>query len=109
MGSPDERRLTASAGVAASGIRALGSVYYENNSNIIIVACALGMGVIPIAVPDFYEEFPGWCNVIFESGISAAAITAVLLNIVFNVIGRPGDTGEPVLAEAQAGGTNAGH
>ena len=95
--------------VAASGIRALGKVYYENNSNIIIVACALGMGVIPIAVPDFYEEFPGWFNVIFESGISAAAITAVLLNIVFNVIGRPRDTGEPVLADAQASGANAGH
>ena len=97
--------------VAASGIRALGRVYYEDNSNLIIVACALGMGVIPIAVPEFYEEFPTWFNVIFESGISAAAITAVLLNIVFNIVGRGGEE-EPVLAEASAPGSgrpNAEH
>ena len=62
--------------VAASGIRTLSRVDYEGNANLVIVAAALGMGVIPIAVPGFYEHFPTWFQVIFESGISAAAITA---------------------------------
>ena len=90
--------------VAASGIRALGKVDYDGNANIVIVACALGMGIIPIAVPGFYEEFPSWFQVIFDSGISAAAITAVLLNIVFNIVGRSEDTEGPIFAEAPAPG-----
>jgi len=44
----------------------------------------LGMGVIPIAVPEFYDEFPTWFQVIFDSGISAVAITAILPNLLFN-------------------------
>ena len=48
------------ATVAASGIRALSRVNYEGNNNLIIVALSIGMGVIPIAVPTFYEHFPSW-------------------------------------------------
>jgi uric acid transporter len=90
--------------VAASGIRALSRVDYEGNANLVIVAVALGMGVLPIAVPEFYEEFPAWFATIFESGISAAAVTAVLLNLLFNVVGRrAGDEG-PIAAEGPTPG-----
>ena len=73
---------------------------YEGNANLMIVAVALGMGVLPIAVPDFYEEFPAWFGTIFESGISAAAVTAVLLNLLFNVAGKEADEEGPIVAEA---------
>ena len=73
------------ATVAASGIKALSRVSYEGNNNLIIVALSIGMGVIPIAVPTFYEHFPSWFQTIFDSGISSAAVTAVLLNLLFNV------------------------
>jgi hypothetical protein len=63
------------------------------------VAFAIGMGIIPIAVPTFYDQFPDWFTVIFDSGITAAAITAVALNIVFNIIGRHDDTEGPIFAE----------
>jgi xanthine permease len=85
--------------VAASGIRALGKVDYEGNANIIIVAVSIAVGVVPIAVPDIYAEFPDWFQTIFESGISACAIVAVLLNLLFNVWGRQ-DEPAPVFAEA---------
>lgn len=39
---------------------------------------------------------------IFDSGITAAAITAVLLNIVFNIIGRKEEAEAPIFAEAPA-------
>jgi uric acid transporter len=77
------------ATVAASGIRALSRVNYDGNNNLVIVAVAVGMGVIPIAVPTFYEHFPSWFQTIFDSGISSAAVTAVLLNILFNVGRQP--------------------
>ena len=80
--------------VAASGIRALGRVNYEGNNNLIIVALSIGMGVIPIAVPTFYEHFPSWFQTVFDSGISSAAVTAVLLNLLFNV-GRRGSRRRP--------------
>jgi xanthine permease len=85
--------------VAASGIRALSRVDYDGNANLVIVAVALGMGVLPIAVPDFYEEFPSWFQTVFESGISAAAVTAVLLNLLFTV-GRTRAGEGPIAAEA---------
>ena len=47
------------------------------------------MGVIPIAVPTFYEHFPSWFQTVFDSGISSAAVTAVLLNLLFNVRKQP--------------------
>ena len=88
---------------AASGIRTLSRVDYEGNANLVVVAIALGMGVIPIAVPDFYDEFPTWFQVIFDSGISAAAITAILLNLLFNL--RRGHLEAPIFAEAPPIGT----
>ncbi|WP_112610001.1 nucleobase:cation symporter-2 family protein (plasmid) [Rhizobium sp. WW22] len=70
--------------VAASGIRTLAKVDYENNMNLIIVATSIGFGMIPIASPGFYEHFPAWIITIFHSGISSAALMAIMLNLLFN-------------------------
>jgi len=70
--------------VAASGIRTLSKVSYQNNVNLIIVAASLGFGMIPIAAPTFYHQFPSWFETIFHSGISSAAIMAIALNLMFN-------------------------
>ena len=94
--------------VAASGIRSLSAVHYEGNQNLVIVALSISMGIIPIAVPDFYDEFPTWFQTVFDSGISAAAVTAVLLNILFNVLGRK-DNVAPIAAEGPAPGVTPEH
>jgi NCS2 family nucleobase:cation symporter-2 len=70
--------------VAASGIRTLAKVEYRNNMNLIIVAASIGFGMIPIAAPAFYDKFPSWFGTIFHSGISSAAVMAILLNLLFN-------------------------
>ena len=70
--------------VAASGIRTLAKVDYENNINLIIVATSIGFGMIPIAAPQFYHQFPTWFETIFHSGISSAALMAIGLNLMFN-------------------------
>jgi uric acid transporter len=69
--------------VAAAGIRTLSRVEFTN-SNVLIVAVAIGVGVIPITVPEIYNNVPEWVATIFESGISATAIFAVVLNLAFN-------------------------
>jgi len=70
--------------VAASGIRTLSKVDYKNNMNLIVVAASIGFGMIPIAAPAFYDKFPSWFGTIFHSGISSAAVMAILLNLLFN-------------------------
>jgi xanthine permease len=70
--------------VAASGIRTLAKVEYKNNMNLVIVAASISFGMIPIAAPKFYDQFPPWFSTIFHSGISSAAVMAILLNLLFN-------------------------
>jgi uric acid transporter len=69
--------------VAASGIRTLSKVRF-NNSNILVVALAVGIGLLPTVYPTIYDQFPDWFQTIFDSGISAGAITAVVLNLLLN-------------------------
>ena len=88
--------------VAASGIRTLSTVKFEGNSNLVIVALSIAVGVIPIAVPTFWDKFPEWFQVIFDSGITSAAVMAVTLNIIFNIVGRPAEDEGPIFAEAPA-------
>ncbi|MEA5453915.1 nucleobase:cation symporter-2 family protein [Sinomonas sp. JGH33] len=81
--------------VAASGIRTLSKVDYKDSMNLIIVATSIAFGLVPVVSPTFYSKFPTWVQVIFDSGISSAALMAVLLNILFNVIKRGNPKGSP--------------
>jgi xanthine permease len=72
--------------VAASGIRTLSKVSYDANNNLIIVAVSLSMGLLPSVVTNFWGQFPTWFSVVADSGISACAVTAVLLNVWFNMV-----------------------
>lgn len=90
--------------IAVSGIRTLGKVDLDNGSNIVIVSVALGMGLVPLAAPDFYADFPAWVQTILGTGVSAGALTAVVLNICFHHLGtRSTENGEAALSSASAG------
>ncbi len=69
--------------VAASGIRTLTKVTF-NNTNILVVAISVGVGLLPTVSPTIFDQFPTWFQIIFHSGISAGAITAILLNLLLN-------------------------
>jgi xanthine permease len=86
--------------VAASGIRTLSRVEFGQGLNLVIVATALGVGIIPIAAPTFWDAFPDWFAVIMHSGISAAAVVAVVLNLLFNHIRAGHRPGASVVAAA---------
>ncbi|WGW11746.1 nucleobase:cation symporter-2 family protein [Saxibacter everestensis] len=70
--------------VAASGIRSLATVRFDGNLNLVIVAVTVGVGIIPQLAPDFWSSAPGWLAVVLHSGITAAAVLAILLNLFFN-------------------------
>lgn len=76
--------------VAAAGIHTLAKVDLTDNRNLIIVAVSIAFGVIPAAFPKFYDQFPSGVQMFFGSGITAASLSAILLNVVFNILGpRP--------------------
>ncbi len=80
--------------VAASGIKTLSKVQFDGTHNIMVVAVSIGVGMITLAVPTFYHNFPSWAQVILHSGITAGSVTAILLNALLN--------GTRTTAEAEA-------
>lgn len=87
--------------VATSGIRTLGGVKFEGNHNAMIVAISLGIGLIPLAAPNFYHKLPQFAQLILHSGITAGSITAIALNIFFNEFGKKTDNAAAVDAETE--------
>lgn len=102
--------------VAASGVRTLTKVRFDN-TNILVVAISIGVAMLteaklyytdrsltdsPVNVSlDLYSQFPDWFQTIFHSGISAGAITAIVLNLVLNA-GRSVSDDESGLAAHDA-------
>ncbi|GAB3496088.1 nucleobase:cation symporter-2 family protein [Flexivirga lutea] len=87
--------------VTASGIRTLARVDYSGGLNLVIVSVAFAFGMIPVGMPTFWDKFPDWFSVIMDSGISSAAISAVLLNIFFNEWKWGNKPGASVFAERE--------
>ncbi|GAA1976685.1 nucleobase:cation symporter-2 family protein [Amycolatopsis minnesotensis] len=69
--------------VAVSGVRTLAKAAFDNPANVAIVAASLGIGLIPIAAPQFYADFPAAVQTVLNSGISAGCVAAVVLNCIF--------------------------
>lgn len=74
--------------VVSGGINTLGKVQFNGTKNGIIVAVSIGVSLIPLAVPNFYQSFPTWVNTLFHSGITTGSLMAIILNILFNEVGN---------------------
>ena len=73
--------------VAATGIKILQEADIGDRRNQLLVAVSIGMGLIPVVRPEFFAHLPGWMGPITHSGIAMATLSAVLLNLLFNVLG----------------------
>lgn len=82
--------------VVSSGIRMLGSsVDLNNHENLLIIACSVGMGLGVTVVPDLFHALPENLKILTGNGIVAGSFTAIVLNILFNVLRRkPVESGE---------------
>lgn len=70
--------------IIASGVRALSRVRFEGNYNLMLIAISIGMSMIPLTAPNFFQHFPDTAKIVLQSGITLGSITAVVLNILFN-------------------------
>lgn len=71
--------------VIAYGIKMLSKVNFASQENLLIIACSVGIGLGVTAVPDLFAQMPSSIRILTDNGIVAGSITAILLNIVFNV------------------------
>lgn len=70
--------------VCAAGIRMLGKADFSDSNNMLIVACSITLGLGVTITPNFFGQFPQSVRILFESGIVTGALTAVVLNLLFN-------------------------
>jgi NCS2 family nucleobase:cation symporter-2 len=68
--------------VAANGVQTLGRSDLGNRRNLYVVAVSLGVGMIPVFDPRFYESLPTAVATFLNNGVVAGVITAVVLNLV---------------------------
>ena len=76
------------ATVGVIGIQTLSRVDFHDERNVIIVAVSVGLALIPVAFPDFYQHFPESFQIIAGSGITIGSFSAIVLNLAFNILGR---------------------
>ncbi|MCM3600526.1 purine permease [Robertmurraya korlensis] len=87
--------------VIAYGIKMLSKVNFASQENLLIIACSVGIGLGVTAVPDLFAQMPSSIRILTDNGIVAGSITAILLNIVFNVAPKA-ERVQPVLNEQKA-------
>jgi xanthine permease len=74
--------------VIAYGIKMLSKVELNSQENLLIVACSVGMGLGVTAVPGLFVNLPEGVQILTSNGIVTGSLTAIILNIVFNMVPR---------------------
>lgn len=72
--------------VISQGIKMLSNVINTSEENSFIVACSVGIGLGVTVAPDLFALLPKSLQIITSNGIVAGSITAITLNIVFNML-----------------------
>ncbi|MCK1997618.1 purine permease [Psychrobacillus psychrodurans] len=74
--------------IVAQGIKMLSKVVSDTEDNSMIIACSIGIGLGVTVVPELFAELPKNMKILTSNGIVAGSVTAIVLNIVFNMIPR---------------------
>jgi xanthine permease len=88
--------------VIAYGIKMLSQVDFSSQENLLIIACSVGMGLGVTAVPGLFAEMPESIRILTDNGIVAGSLTAIALNLVFNVKASKAKTANSKLEEKAA-------
>nr|WP_315527691.1 nucleobase:cation symporter-2 family protein [Carnobacterium maltaromaticum] len=70
--------------VATQGIRMLAHVDFTNESNLLVVAMSVGLGLGVTVVPELFAGLPETIQLFTSNGIVVASLTSIILNVLFN-------------------------
>ncbi|KKK32901.1 xanthine permease [Salinicoccus sediminis] len=90
--------------VISYGIKMLSNVDFEKQENLMIVGISVGMGLGVTAVPELFAALPERISVLTDSGIVMGSLTAIILNIVFNIRKAPAVNAEKASREQHVTG-----
>jgi uric acid transporter len=79
--------LTLFVAVAVVGIQTLGKVDFTDHRNLIIVTTSLALALWVTTYPDIAKSMPVGVELLFGSGVSIGAISAIGLNVAFFHLG----------------------
>lgn len=74
--------------VITQGITMLAPEIARSPENAMVAAIAVALGVGVAFVPNIFESLPSWASILTSNGIVCGSLTAIALNIVFNMIGH---------------------
>jgi NCS2 family nucleobase:cation symporter-2 len=70
--------------VAASGVRILARADCTSRDNLLVIGLSIAAGMIPMVAPGLFQFAPKWIAPFANSGITLTALSALLLNGLFN-------------------------
>lgn len=72
------------ATVAVVGINTLRQANLLDRVNATIAATAIGIGLLPVFTHGMFDKFPTSAQILLDSGVTLGALTAFVLNLIFN-------------------------
>ncbi|MEC3915270.1 uracil-xanthine permease family protein [Nocardia sp. CDC160] len=72
------------ATIAVIGVDTLRKADLSDRVNLAMIAVSIGVGLLPVLTKGMFEKFPSQAQILLNSGISLAAVTAFTLNLIFN-------------------------
>jgi len=70
--------------VAATGVQTLGQSDLSHRKNLYVVALSLGVGLIPVVSPRFFDGLPAAAASFLHNGVVIGVLTAIGLNLALN-------------------------
>lgn len=72
--------------IVTQGIKMLSATLTTSQENPMIIAVSIGIGLGVTVAPELFANFPKSLQMFTSNGIVAGSLTAILLNILFNII-----------------------
>jgi xanthine permease len=80
----------------------LSKVDFNSQENLLIIACSIGMGIGVTVQPDLFAKLPQFVQTLTSNGIVTGSLTAIILNLIFNVKPKRVEKTRTVIQESKA-------
>ncbi|GER67601.1 uric acid permease PucJ [Weizmannia acidilactici] len=74
--------------VVSAGIRMLREVDFSDNSNLLVIACSVSLGLGATVVPNLFHVLPSMFRILVNDGIICGSLCAIILNLLLPKKGR---------------------
>ena len=77
--------------IVSSGVRMLSKVDFADQNNVLVVACAVSLGLGAVVVPELFSSLPSGLKMLVGDGLITGSLIAIFLNL-FLQLGKKTET-----------------